>query len=442
MSEFYINTGAALGAADEIRNAAKMLNECNSDILSVTNAIGCCLGSAGPSISDQLKSLSSELLSGQASLSEMGDVLYKVVEAYRKTEQEIIGEANAINKNKGIGKAEYGSGSSDTSLASGIDTAKCMKTKGREKLLNTPDPDMDALIDEFEKKHVIVAWLFDLFLESGDNNMLNDDDKRNIKYLTYTAPEPYRSIFLTNLNSFMIGDGDLYDKDKKGIAQYKHRTGQDYIDYNYPSCFGSDPRGPYTTFFHECGHCIDDNADAAKFWGWDTEYFEYYSDELGKTNLHDLILYDVYRNENNPYSVVNIANDINAKGGPGAGANVENVIRAFCEGDNSSLSPNELAMYNSISSKMSKNIKNDAKYEAVSDVYGGVSDNEFRNGYGHDNDKGYWDDESNPGKELWAEFFSYKMADCDEALLHLKEFFPASYKLLEYYACNIDCSYE
>lgn len=439
ISEFYINTGAALGAADEIRDAAKMLNECNSDILSVTNAIGCSLGSAGPSISNHLKSLSSELLSEQMSLSEMGDVLDKVLEAYKKTEQAIIDKANAIHK--GVGKAEYGRGGSDISLASGIDTTKCMKTKGREELLNTSDDDMDALIDEFEKKHLIVAYFFDGFLESGENNKLTADDKRNIKYLTYTAPEPYRLIFLSNLNSFVIRDGDLYTTDEKGVkhgvAQYEQMTGQDYIDYNYPSCFGSDPRGPYTTFFHECGHCIDDNADEESFWGWDTEEFEYYSEDLGETNLHELILYDVYRNENNPYSVISIANDINAKGKPGAGANVENVIRAFCEGDSSLLSPDELKMYNSVSKEMKTNIKNDVTYEAVSDVYGGVSDNKFRNGYGHDNDKGYWDNEANPGKELWAEFFSYNMARCDEALLHLKEFFPESYKLLEYYACNI-----
>ena len=134
MSEFYINTGAALGAADEIRDAAKMLNECNSDILSVTNAIGCCLGSAGPSISNHLKSLSSELLSEQMSLSEIGDVLDKVVEAYKKTEQVIIDRANVINMNKGVGKSEDGIGSCD-SMASGINVYYVLAYSGGEEAL-------------------------------------------------------------------------------------------------------------------------------------------------------------------------------------------------------------------------------------------------------------------------------------------------------------------
>lgn len=73
-----------------------------------------------------------------------------------------------------------------------------------------------------------------------------------------------------------------------------------------------------------------------------------------------------------------------------------------------------------------------AQYEAVSDVYGGVSHNALRTNYGHEND--YWNNKNNAGMELWAEFYSYNMARDTENLAYLKEYFPESAKVLEGYA--------
>ena len=61
-----------------------------------------------------------------------------------------------------------------------------------------------------------------------------------------------------------------------------------------------------------------------------------------------------------------------------------------------------------------------------------MSNNELRNGYGHDNS--YWKDPSKAGKELWAEYFSYHMAGDQQNLAYVQEYFPEASKVLDSYA--------
>ena len=136
-------------------------------------------------------------------------------------------------------------------------------------LLETSDEDKESVINDFEKDHIFIKEEFDRFLASGDNNKLTEEDKSNIKYLVYTADEPYRSVFLSCIKKYKISDGDLNDTAYYWSFLFKG------LNFDYPENFGSDRKGPYITFFHECGHCIDDLADKSAYWGFDTHSYEF-----------------------------------------------------------------------------------------------------------------------------------------------------------------------
>lgn len=282
----------------------------------------------------------------------------------------------------------------------------------------------------YEEEHPEDAAKIDKFIDAGDNNKLTEDDIRNIKYLIYTAEEPYRSIYIRFLQKYKIGDGDL-----GGGAYY--RPWKHTVNYTYPDSFGDDPRGAYTTFFHECGHGIGDQANETKWLGSDTENYKIYSEALGKkVSLREAIEYDVYYNEGNPHSMTSIANNIIASGKSGSTGNVENVINAMKSGSSGGLGKDDVQLYNAVKNEYQRTTGRDATFEAVTDVYGGVSHNELRNkGYGHSTD--YWNDTTNPGKELWAEYFSYNMAGDQKNLDNLREYFPESSKVLDQYAADI-----
>ena len=218
------------------------------------------------------------------------------------------------------------------------------------------------------------------------------------------------------------------DNSDKGAfyTSWKHT-----ITYSYPESFFDDPRGPYTIFFHESGHAIDDLSDAVKWLGSDTEKYKYHSDTLDKDmTMHEVIEYDVYYNENNTHSITSIANDIIDCGIGGSNGNIDNVINAFQTGDSSLLSNEDFKLYTAVKEEFTSNVSG-ATYEAVSDVYGGVTNNELRSGYGHDTD--YRNDSTKVAKELWAEFFSYNMAGNQTNLALLYEYFPEASKALDAY---------
>ena len=115
---------------------------------------------------------------------------------------------------------------------------------------------------------------------------------------------------------------------------------------------------------------------------------------------------------------------------------MDRVIEAFKAGDSSGLNKNDLEMYNAVKNEYFRANRGGAEFEAVSDIYGAVSNNVLVNGFGHPQD--YWKgDETNAGKELWAEYFSYHMAGDEESLYNLLRFFPEASKVLDQYAQSL-----
>lgn len=290
---------------------------------------------------------------------------------------------------------------------------------------NVSAQDKRSYVEEYEKNHPEEVKELKEFLKTGDPNNMTEEDLLNIKYLVYTAPAPFGLIYLKSMGNYTIGTTD------KSGAYYS--PGNRTINLNYPKSFQDDPRGPYTTFFHESGHGIDDTSDLCSKGGSDTDNFTAYSPAMGKrVTIREAVEYDVYYNKDNPHSMTSIAEDIKARGGSGKNGNIDNVIEAMKNGSPDGLNAKDRALYNAVKNEFNNSTPNTEAYEAVSDVYGGMSGNELRNGYGHD--KGYWNNESQINHELWAEYYSYNMAGDTENLNNLNEYFPEASRVLEQYA--------
>lgn len=297
---------------------------------------------------------------------------------------------------------------------------------------NASTSEMDELINKFEQEHPEYAKKLDKLLDTDKENMLTEEDIRRIKYLAYTAEEPYRSIYLSMLGRYVIGNSNL----EKGAY---YRPYEHTINFTYKDCFENDPRGPYTTWFHESGHGIDDLAELARQDGFDTDDFVGRSKGMDRdVTISEAIEYDVYYNKNNPHSVTSLANDIINKGKSGSKGNINNVIEAFKKGTSDGLSKEDRKLFNAVKNAHQRESGSSPAMEAVTDVYGGASKNALQNstfgrkGYTHKDS--YWDDQKNTSRELWAEYFSYQMAGDKEALQNLREYFPEAADLLEQYA--------
>ena len=67
------------------------------------------------------------------------------------------------------------------------------------------------------------------------------------------------------------------------------------------------------------------------------------------------------------------------------------------------------------------------KYRGVSDVYGGLTENQAKGRWGHSND--YWEGSKTAvNKEAFANMFEVSMGGDPEALKHMKEMFPTAYE--------------
>ena len=184
--------------------------------------------------------------------------------------------------------------------------------------------------------------------------------------------------------------------------------------------------------------------------GSDSDTFKYNSDALGRnTTIEDAINYDVYDNLDNPHSAMSRVLDMNSKlpDDQKYGMDeIEHVVSAMREDgnlDGHGLTPRERVLYKQLGQDFVDGIpsSDSPQYEAVTDVYGGASNNALRSGYsgddptrmyyGHSDD--YWKTPHNTNKELWAEYFSYKMAGDKENLEKFKEYYPEAYKAMQEY---------
>lgn len=272
--------------------------------------------------------------------------------------------------------------------------------------------DMDEVIHLYETYHPKIKLKIEKLLDK-----LSEKEIRKIKYYIYSSEEPYRSIYLEQLEGYHLGN--ISGKDTGYFSPSDNSVNVDMP--NEPK----NPRGPYTTFFHECGHAIDYNYND------DGNYFSVtYRNENGQS-LMDMIYADV-RN--------NVTQTINRyTSDPTMQQHLLDYIMGAKSVSEDSLTNTERALLRQIQSQY-KNDMAGALNEAASDVYGGVTSNIISGSYGHWDDS-YWYQNGNPTNaqcmELWAEYYSYCMTGNETSMASLREYFPQASAYLDEMAASM-----
>lgn len=261
---------------------------------------------------------------------------------------------------------------------------------------------------------------------------LTEQEKKDIKFLIYTAPEPYRTIYLEHLDKYDVVVFQKGSKDSDGCegSCYSSSSGKIYLK-DSDDTFGRNPRGPYNTFFHESAHAMDDYEKKSDFLSRNYTY-------NGKS-LQDCIEDDAR----------NYVSDIIDREYPNMPPKQKQQLLKSLNltedadfdygGDTAGLDPAVKEYRNNIVSIMENDLYGETN-EAASDVYGGVTNNAVNGSYGHRKDANdktytYWYNGDKPTKkqasELWAEFYAAQMTHDTESLASIKAHFPEAYKAME-----------
>lgn len=273
---------------------------------------------------------------------------------------------------------------------------------------------MDVVSNDDKDEFIRIYEIYNPEKKKKLDNLLSkltEEQIREVKYILYTADEPYRSIYLNELESYTIGN--VSGSDTGVFRPFDNTINVDMIKEP------TNPRGPYTTFFHESGHALDYN-----FYNDGNYYSLTYRNSDGES-LQDVIFEDV-RNDIRQ-TIAKYTSDEKMQ---------ENLLNYLISGKNNrgDLTKTEEKILENVLKAYKKDITGMEK-EAYSDIYGGATDNAIVGNYAH-TQKNYWYDEDGNATgaqavELWAEYYSYCMTDNEEALENLREHFPNAAKFLD-----------
>ncbi|MEH7272508.1 T7SS effector LXG polymorphic toxin [Neobacillus vireti] len=274
---------------------------------------------------------------------------------------------------------------------------------------------------EYENKHPQYVNQTNEFLSP-----LAEKDRIEIKYLMYTAEEPYRTLALKYLDKFKIAN--------------KNFSGVFYKDENILTFDVSEDRnnerGQYYTFFHEVGHAID------YYYGIENGFEGFYSDSYtidGKTltkRMYEdaethfrselqtelkLPNYDHLNHEQKTKIINNITNNLNAN----------NYSKL--------LTKEEIALLVTLKNTFLNKLWG-PDHEAASDVYGGITNFTIKGEYGHQKNEYYWIKENGertrePNREGFAEYYGRIMTPDgekkDAGIESIEHYLPESKKHMD-----------
>lgn len=274
---------------------------------------------------------------------------------------------------------------------------------------------------------------------------LDEKDTMEIKFLMYTAEEPYRSLVIQYLDRINLNPKEIVDEEDPPPSSFSHRSNT--INYVYETD-RENSRGEYFTIFHEIGHAVDYNYgideqnqkstfDFTKRSGTDAFYSEYFehNEETLADKMHadfNKQVGDAVQNElNSPgYDIYNDAqkDEMNKN----VMMNINNRDKYF-----DSLIFDEQGVQMTVEDEFA--IKLNASHDSLaSDVYGGVSDNTIDGRFGHPD--GYWYNwlgfrKREPNREGFAEYFArqvmYSDDSDDKGIKSAEEFLPTSKKMMD-----------
>ncbi len=302
MSDFYVDT-------INLQKDTTMLEELASTVLSgsgkVTNIKNSLNGKIYKEVITSLDIISTNLKRSSNRIGELSDAGRLIVKKYNETE-EIIGVNSTKNFTRGDlfekivqllddliltdSEREELENELDT-LLSGYTNVDAYGVE-RVDIYSMTDDERKQLIEIYEKLNKNYAKNMDECLEPLKAEGY-DDDITYIKAIAYTAPEPYRTVYLENVGEIKILDLH-HDKNKSQCyattdvdGDGKNETG---LLFNIDECWNSDIKKRYVTFFHESAHAIDDILDGDV--GDGNNYTYSYTNENGE-RLTDALQQDV-----------------------------------------------------------------------------------------------------------------------------------------------------
>lgn len=287
-------------------------------------------------------------------------------------------------------------------------------------------------VDLYESQYRNDAAIIDQVLSDPD---LTEDEIRDIKFLIYTAPEPYKSIYIQHIKKYEVIVFTIGSEDGNGHEGSLYAFADETIYLiDSVSTFLGNARGPYNTFFHESGHAIDDfeNTESRMI---TTQYM------YNGKSLNDWITEDVtnYVSEYIDKEFPNLTAD--QKEQLMRSLNLTDDATYQYQGNTDGLDPGLTTHRDYIISGMKTDLYGQEN-EAASDVFGGVTNNALIGQYGHRKDSSqdgseytYWYQNGKAtnyqAMELWAEFYAAQMTHDEVALASIKEHFPNAYPALE-----------
>ena len=281
----------------------------------------------------------------------------------------------------------------------------------------------DEYVAVYERHHRKDAATIDKVLSDDD---LTADEIRDIKFLIYNAPEPYRSIYIEHINEYK--QVIVYTV---GSEEAKGKTGSFYNGKIYlvdkDDTFFSNPLGPYNTFFHESGHAIDDFEQNES--RYKSPQYMYKGKSLNDWVTEDVTNYvSNFIDESFPKLTADQKEQIMRS------MNLTSDATFKYEGDTSDLDPALIGYRNNIVYRLNNLDLAGQENEAASDVFGGVTNNAIIGGWGH-YDETYWykngKTTNNQPVELWAEFYAAQMTHDEVSLKSIEDHFPNAYKAME-----------
>ena len=261
---------------------------------------------------------------------------------------------------------------------------------------------------------------------------LEEKDRNEIKYLMYTAKEPYRSLGMKYL-------------DKMRIVPNNNKEGYFQADGNFMTVdFSQDrnnPRGNYYTFFHELGHGIDyyggrdklnmfQRAFKSSSEEFLSEFHQYNGKTLSEHNIEDAANY--VRKTGAGYYSKSYEQLSGAEK-----TSVDNITTILTDPTKkiSDVSTNDKAVYTATVKNINSNLQGAAN-ESASDVYGGVSGLQMSGSWSHR--QSYWVNSgkviNTTNKESFAEYYGRQMIldpEKSDGLNSIKQYLPKSTEHLE-----------
>ncbi len=280
-----------------------------------------------------------------------------------------------------------------------------------------------------EMNKIIEILKYEMLLSSEDiekiNNFLGSLEIRDvvsIKSIAYSAPEPYRGLWVKYLDKYtiVITDG------KDGL--FKPDEGIIYLNMTN---IRSGYRGEYYTFFHECGHAID------YYYGLDdngrTHFSSTYMDNSNMT-LRDYIFADIESELRNSINRILSTSEFDRLSEREKYVLKNAVLQNLTNGGTKELQGDAKMLQDRVVQGYTFELQMISR-EVASDMIGGVTNNQIKGVASHDDD--YWwnpitrEPENSINREFFAEIYAYNIIQNERGIDDSNRYLKNSYSHME-----------